>query len=158
MHDLEVRIENLPEMWVASVVAYGESPEAEAWQRMRAWAVSKGLWGDLNAHPIFGFNNPPPAPGKKQYGYELWLQMDGPQPDEDPVTFKLFEGGLFAVTACKLTGEPGIEKTWRMLWNWAQAGSYRWRRSQELERALNPDAAVNELILELYLPVEKTDG
>ena len=154
MGDLIVRIESLSRMWIASVLARGEQPEAEAWRRLRDWAYSKRLWGDFVTHPVFGFNNPSPSSGSKEYGHELWIRIGGPEAGDGAVTFKEFEGGLFAVTACKLRGDPDIAKTWRLLWDWAQAGPYRWRRSQELEKVLNPEAAEDELILELYLPVE----
>jgi AraC family transcriptional regulator len=154
MGELNVRIESLPSMWVASVVAVGESPEAEAWRRLREWAVHRGLWSDFDKHPIFGFNNPSPPPGRKEYGYELWIRVEKPEAEDDSVAFKQFEGGLFAVTPCRLHGSPDVPTAWRSLWNWAQSGPYRWRRSQELEKVLNPDAEEDELVLELYLPVE----
>ena len=156
MAELNVRIERLPRMWVASVLASGEAPESEAWRRLLDWASPKGLLSDLNRHPIFGFNNPAPSLESKEYGYELWIRVDGPEIGEDEVVFKDIEGGLFAVTACRLRGDPGITKTWRMLWDWAQTGSYRWRRSQELEKAINPLASEDELALELYLPIRAT--
>ena len=142
-------------MWVASVLAAGEAPESEAWRLLRQWAAPKGLLANVDRHPIFGFNNPPPSPDRKDYGYELWIRVDGPDKGDDAVAFKEFDGGLFAVTACRLFGEPGIVTTWRMLWDWAQTGAYRWRRSQELEKVLNPNSADDELILELYLPIEE---
>lgn len=156
MADLNVRIETLPKMWVASVRAYGEGPENEAWRHLREWALPKGLLNDVDRHPIFGFNNPNPVPDKKEYGYELWIRVDGPGRPGDEVVYKEVTGGLFAVTACKLYGDPDIARTWRMLWDWAQSGSYRWRRAQELERVLNPNAAEDELVLELYLPIAAT--
>ena len=154
MADLKVRVERLPRMWVASVLACGEAPEVEAWGRLRQWAIPKGLLGDDDRHPIFGFNNPNPSAGRKEYGYELWIRVDAPEAGEDAVAFKEFAGGLFAVTACRLQGDPGIGATWRRLWDWAQGGPYRWRRAQELERVLNPNAREDELVLELYLPVD----
>jgi AraC family transcriptional regulator len=155
MTDLNVRIETLPRMWVACVLTRGEAPEAEAWRRLREWAAPRGLLGDPDRHPIFGFNNPAPAPGGKEYGYELWIRVDGPAAGADGVAFKEFEGGLFAVTACKLHAQPGIGATWRILWDWVQRSPYRWRQSQELEKALNPNDPEDELVLELYLPVHE---
>lgn len=155
MADLNIRIERLPRMWVASVLASGAVPETEAWRRLRAWATPKGLFVDFDQHPIFGFNNPPPSPDRKGYGYELWIRVAGPEEGEKDVVFKEFEGGLFAVTPCRLQGDPDIGSTWRMLWDWAQVGPYRWRRSQELEKVLNPNAPEDKLVLELYLPIEE---
>lgn len=155
MADLKVRIEKLPKMWVASVLATGEAPEIEAWRRLREWAAPKGLFSDFDRHPIFGFNNPAPSSDRKAYGYELWIRVDAREAGEDAVAFKEFEGGLFAVTACRLHGDPDIVTTWRLLWNWAQAGPYRWRQAQELEKVINPNATEDELVLELYLPIDE---
>lgn len=145
-------------MWVASVLASGDTPEAEAWRRLREWAAPEGLLNDPGRHPIFGFDNPAPSPARKGHGYELWIRVDGPDAGEDAVTFKEFEGGLFAVTACKLLGDPDIGTTWRMLWDWAQSGPNRWRRAQELEKVLNPNAAEADLVLELYLPIDQASN
>ena len=155
MTDLKVRIEKLPRMWVASVLASGETPEAEAWRRLRQWAIPRGLLSDCDRHPIFGFNNPNPSSDRKEYGYELWIRVDAPEAGEDAVAFKEFEGGLFAVTACRLHGDLNIVTMWRTLWDWAQGGPYRWRQAQELERVLDPNASEDELVLELYLPIDE---
>jgi len=155
MAELDVRIEDLPKMWVASVLAFGETPENAAWSRLREWALPQGLLNDVVRHPIFGFNNPNPVPGQKEYGYELWIRLEAPGNADDRIVYKEFEGGLFAVTTCKLCGDPDIGSAWRMLWNWAQGGRYRWRRAQELERVINPNATENELVLELYLPIQE---
>jgi AraC family transcriptional regulator len=143
-------------MLVASVLAYGEAPEAQAWQSLRLWAIPKGLLNDSDRHPIFGFNNPNPSPDRAGYGYELWIRVDAPEGTEEAVAFREFEGGLFAVTACRLHGDPDIPTTWRMLWDWTQGSRYHWRRAQELEKVLNPNAPEDELVLELYLPVAET--
>ena len=135
MAELDDRIERVPGMWVASVQGSGETPEKQAWRRLREWAIPKGLLSDSEQHPIFGFNNPAPSSERKGYGYKLWIRVDGPETGEHAVSFKEFEGGLFAVTACKLFGEPDIVTTWRRLWEWAQAGPYRWRRSLNVWRA-----------------------
>ncbi len=153
--DLNVRIERLPRMWVASVVAVGEAPESEAWRLLREWAEPHGLLNDPAQHPVFGFNNPPPRPGHKEYGYELWLQVAQPEPGQTAVTFKEFEGGLFAVTACKLQGTPDIGTAWRALFDWAQAAPHKWRRAQELEKVLDPNAPEADFVLELYLPIRE---
>ena len=154
MTGMAVRLEQLPRMHVAAVRAAGETPEAEAWRHLRDWAAPKGLLEDSNLHPIFGFNNPNPAPGKKEYGYELWIRVEEPEAGGHDVEFKEFEGGLFAVTSCQLHGEPDVRAKWRMLVDWARNAPFRWRRGQELERVVNPEKPESEMVLELYLPVE----
>jgi DNA gyrase inhibitor GyrI len=144
---MDVRIEELPPMWVAAVRVVSGAPEPEAWQRLRAWAEPRGLLADQRFHPIFGFNNPAPSGNGGEYGYELWMRIDAPMRENGGgVTFKRFGGGLFAVTACRL---PQIGETWRGLREWAQSGEYRLRRAHELERVISAE----ELVLELCLPI-----
>jgi AraC family transcriptional regulator len=150
---LQVRIEELPAMWVASVHAVGEAPEEEAWRRLKDWAGPRQMFEDAASHPVFGFNNPPPAPGHPAYGYELWIRVDGPEADDSAVVYKQFEGGLFAVTECRLVGDPDVVSTWRMLWDWTKTGPHRWRAAQELEKVVNPGATIEEMLLELHLPI-----
>jgi DNA gyrase inhibitor GyrI len=145
---LKVRIEVVPEMRVASVRGYGRTPEEEAWRRLRAWAEPEGLW-EAGKGATFGFNNPAPRPGESEYGYELWLPVEKSL-SADGVEFKQFGGGLFAVTRCVLDEAGAV---WRKLWDWAQAGDYRWRKAQELERVSDPEAA--EVVMDLYLPVTR---
>ena len=81
MIDLEVRIVKLEPMRVASVRAISETPERDAWEKMRAWAEPKGLLDDVEKHLVFGFNNPNPSPDRKEYGYEFWICIG---PDIEP--------------------------------------------------------------------------
>ncbi|MHC4405435.1 MAG: AraC family transcriptional regulator [Planctomycetota bacterium] len=154
--DLEVRIVELEPMRVASVRVVAASPEQEAWEKLRAWAEPRGLWRDAEKHPVFGFNNPNPSAERKEYGYELWIRV-GPDASSDAdVEVKDVPGGLYAVTACKLLGDPrgSMPDVWRKLWDWCQASEYRWRHTHELEKPQDPRAAVEEMVLDLYLPIE----
>ena len=58
MSDLDVRIEKLESMRVASVRVVSESPEHDAWDKLKSWADTKGYLRNVQEHPIFGFNNP----------------------------------------------------------------------------------------------------
>ncbi len=78
MTELDVRIVELKPMRVASARVVSESPENDAWKILCAWAEPIGLLDDAENHPVFGFNNPQPSPGKKEYGYEFWIQI-GPE-------------------------------------------------------------------------------
>ena len=105
MVDLDVRIERLPSMRVAWVRAVGAAPEQDAWRRLSAWAGPAGLLADSSAHPVFGFNNPAAAVGVAEYGYELWIAVDAETQPPEPIGVKQFEGGVYAVTSCKLGPE-----------------------------------------------------
>ena len=58
MSGLEVRIITLEPMRVASVHAFGASPEEKAFSKLIAWARPRGLTEDPKTHRVFGFNNP----------------------------------------------------------------------------------------------------
>jgi len=158
MSDLDVRIVKLEPMRVASVRAVSESPEVDAWGKLRAWAEPKGFLQDDENHPIFGFNNPNPQPGSKEYGYELWIKVGSDVGSEGKIEMKDYPGGLFAVTTCKLTGDPSgwnILETWKALWEWVKASKYKWRQVHELEKVHDPMAAEMDIILDLFLPIEE---
>jgi DNA gyrase inhibitor GyrI len=155
MPDLAVRIVKLEPMTVASARAVGQSPEPQAWEELRAWAEPKGLLDDLDKHPVFGFNNPNPSPESKEYGYEFWISVEPGEKPEGDVEIKQFPGGWYAVTSCRLTGEPNVLETWKLLWEWVQSSEYQWRRTHELERPKDPTAPEDKLELELYLPIEE---
>jgi DNA gyrase inhibitor GyrI len=153
MSGLDVRIERLKPMRVAWVRAVGPSPEQEAWTRLSAWARSAGLLDDPVTHPVFGFNNPPPVPGTAEYGYEFWVAIDpGTQPPEG-IGVKEFEGGLYAVTSCRVA--PDMPQSWKALLRWVHTSHHTWRRtSHELERVVNPLASPEETVVDLCLPLE----
>ncbi|MHA2314338.1 MAG: ArsR family transcriptional regulator, partial [Candidatus Hermodarchaeia archaeon] len=75
IENLFVQVVELEPMRVASVRALSATPENDAWEKMRAWAEPQGLLDDIDNHPVFGFNNPNPTPGQKEYGYEFWIRM-----------------------------------------------------------------------------------
>lgn len=155
MRDLHVRLESLEPMRVAAVHVISPTPEADALRRLRAWADARDP-ARLAVGRLFGFNHPSPPPGHRDYGYELWLEVDSATPPDPAIVLKDFPGGLYAATTCRLQGDPAgtIGEVWRKLWAWTQAGDYRWRHTHELEHPLNPLAAAADLVLDLFLPVE----
>ncbi len=154
MTDLEVRIIRLEPMRVASVHAYGESPELAAWDRLHKWAEPRGLLGEPGDQRIFGFNNPDSSPGSPNYGYEFWITV-GPEVQSDEVAeVKEFGGGLYAVTRCK--GAHTITDTWHRLAAWLENSQYEFGEHQWLEGHVGPivtPQSVDEMILDLYAPV-----
>jgi DNA gyrase inhibitor GyrI len=151
MNELAVRIEMLPPMRVAAVRVESASPEVEAWERMRAWAEPFGLLDDLQNHPVFGFNNPGPSPGRREYGYEFWLRVAPETSIPADIEDKHFPGGRYAVA--RQTGFPD-PLTWEALYSWVQTSPYKWRKTHELERPLKPLSPESEMVFELYLPIE----
>ncbi|MFX1271569.1 MAG: GyrI-like domain-containing protein [Promethearchaeota archaeon] len=161
MDELEVRIERLEPMRVASVQAISKSPENEAWNKLRAWAEPLGLLDDVKKNPVFGFNNPEPSPGKEEYGYEFWIKVDDYVEPEGDIEIKEFEGGLFAVTTTPLKADPIFEDghhfigAWKYLRDWIKSSKYEFGDQQCLERAHDPGASEDDLILDLYWSIKK---
>ena len=111
---------------------------------------------DPEAHPVFGFNNPPPESGKPEYGYEFWIRVDDTTDSAEGVEVKEYSGGHFAVTTCKLYGDPrgAVPEVWQWLLGWVHSNGYEWRHVHELEGVRDPSAPVEEVFLDLYLPIE----
>ena len=155
MNKGDVRIVRLDGMRVARVLGHGESPERQAWGRLREWVEARGLGAGHGEPPRdFGFNNPDPHPGSPSYGYELWLEV-GPEEEAgggaDIVTFP---GGLYAVARCR--GVEGIGAAWQELANWCEQSSWTVAHHQWLEEHLGPirrSSSDQELLLDLHLPI-----
>jgi DNA gyrase inhibitor GyrI len=152
MTKLDVRIERLEPMRVAAVRVISQTPERDAWEIMQAWAQSRGLLDDIQSHPVFGFNNPPPQPDSKEYGYEFWIRVSPEAKATSQIEIKDFPGGLYAVTTCQGFPNPQL---WMSLWQWVKSSEYKWRKTHELEKPHNPLASENDMVFDLYLPVEQ---
>lgn len=163
MKEFEVKIVSLEPMRVASARVISTTPENEAWEKMRTWAEPKGLLEDLKKHPVFGFNNPNPSPDQKKYGYEFWIRVEPDVEPEGDIKIKEFEGGLYATTTCKLKEEleseffqkEGYLESWKKLVNWVKSSKHRYGKHQCLEKAHDPNASEEELVLDLYCPIEE---
>jgi DNA gyrase inhibitor GyrI len=123
---MKVNIVKLAPMRVASARVLSETPERDAWEKLRAWAKPKGLLKDSDQHPIFGFNNPSPSKDHKEYGYEFWIGVGPEIQAAGDIAIKDFSGGLYAVTTCKLVDDPAgtIQEQWMKLWHWVQDSQY----------------------------------
>jgi DNA gyrase inhibitor GyrI len=151
MSALNVRIEKLEPMRVASVRVISVQPESEAWERLKAWADPRGLLEDPQRHPVFGFNSPNPSPDGPEYGYEYWIRVERDVASGEPVHVKEVAGGRYAVLTHRGYPSPQV---WKQLWDWAQNSGYQWRNAQELERIHDPLAAETDVMFDLYLPIE----
>jgi DNA gyrase inhibitor GyrI len=162
MDKLEVRIEKLEPMRVASVRAISKSPEDEAWKKMRTWAEPRGLLDNVKKNPVFGFNNPNPSPGKEEYGYEFWIKVGKDVEPEGDIKIKEFKGGLFAVTTTPLKADPIYSEdghhfigAWKRLGEWIKSSKYEFGDQHCLERAQDPGASEDDLILDLYWSIKE---
>lgn len=160
MEKSDVRIVKLEAMRLASVWGFGETPETLAWQKLEAFAKPRGLWGDLQAHRIFGFNNPNPSHGSPKYGYELWIEVAPEVEPVDDVRIVDFPGGLYAAMRCEVPRGGAYEvigETWKRLAAWLEAphglSHYRMGSHQWLEQSVTFDDPGVEFALDLLLPI-----
>ena len=149
--EIEVKIVELEPMRVASFRAISETPEHDAAKLLTEWAQGKGYLNDLEKHPIFGFNNPNPSKGKKEYGYEFWIEVDDGY-SEEGLTLKEVSGGRYAVTTCYHLSQIG--ELWMKLSKWVKENGYEYREAEGLEKTHNINASDSELMLDLYEPIK----
>jgi len=148
--ELNVRIEELPPMRVASAISCGPSPEEKAWEKLEEWAKSKSL--PLEKVRSFGFDNPSPSPGSPNYGYEKWLEVGPRVEGSGEITIKDFPGGRYAVT--RVVGVDNIFPTWRKLVAWCEDSPYTIGGGQCLEELIESKLDdLESLTLDLCLPI-----
>lgn len=152
MTDLEVRIVELPPLHYLAAYGFGREPEAQAWEKLLAWMKRRGL--GFAGRRTFGFNNPSPAPGSPNYGYEQWLTVEPGQEPEGDLRLGHFAGGLYAVARC--AGVPNPE-LWGRLVQWRAASPYRPAHHQWLEELLTPEhlGQWDQAQFDLYLPIAR---
>ena len=155
--ELNVPILWLASMRVASAYGFGASPVGIACQTLLDWAKAGGPLEVEPAPRFFGFNNPNPAPGSPNYGYEQWMTVGPDVAVGGGVTIKEFAGGLFAVTRCE--GLLTITDTWHRLATWCEGSPYVMGQQQWLEECFNPDVArLEDYVFDLYLPIRGEIG
>ena len=156
MNNQEVRIVSLPPIRVASFHAFSSTPEFDAWKKAYAWAKAHDCWQEAPATRIFGFNNPDPAAGSPNYGYEFWVTVGTQVLPDGEVKIKDFPGGMYAVLRCDVYGDPGeiIPRTWQKLVKWFETshhihGTHQWLE----EHLLRGESNQGGFVLDLYLPI-----
>ncbi len=156
MNAIEVRIVNLEPLRVARFHGYGEEPEEIAWKKLEAWAEPKGLLDYSDAHRIFGFNNPSPAPGSEKYGYEYWITVTPEETEGEEVEIVEFAGGLYAVAYCEVQSPwDDIPATWQKLVAWRENSPYKAAGHQWLEQHIHVERPGEEFDLDLHLPIAR---
>ncbi|WP_310601556.1 effector binding domain-containing protein [Anaerosporobacter sp.] len=98
---MEVRIVYLPPATVASCQYIRDNPENYVGEKVYAFIKESNLLKikpDLRA---YGFNNPSPQEGQKDYGYEFWVTIPEDMEVPEPLIKKQFAGGLYAAHCIK---------------------------------------------------------
>lgn len=152
--ELDVRIIKLDPVRVACVNGFGPEPEKIAWEKLMAYYKEKGLDHDGNQHRIFGYNNPNPAPGSPNYGYDFWVTVDHGAESEGDVRVFDFPGGLYAVTA--VIGVENIVPMWQKFVAWREKSKYEYGGHQWLEEHIKvEDVDPGSFLLDLYMPIKE---
>jgi AraC family transcriptional regulator len=155
MEQLEVRIITLPPMRVACINGFGQKPEDQAFDKMKAWAKAHALL--VKPYRLFGYNNPDPSPGSPNYGYDVWITVNETVKADGDARIVEFHGGLYAVTRCEVKNPwEDIPATWQKLVKWMEASKYHHGRHQWLEEhigRLEEQGGGHTFTLDLHLPV-----
>lgn len=154
MNQTDVKIQELPDLRVASVIGYGASPEMLSIEKMVAWAKPLGLLESTKKPRLFGFNNPNPSHGTPNYGYETWLVVGKDVQASGETKIKEIPGSLCAVLYCPSV--EGITATWHKLAAWVETSPYRMGEAQCLEETFFKSFEPVEVgDFNLWLPVVK---
>ena len=149
----DIDIVTLPKMRVASFRALGPSPEMEAIGKMQRWAKLRGYIDDSGKYPVWGFNNPCPEHGKKEYGYEVWVKVDE-QVQDDDVEFLDIPEREYAHLYSE--GFENIGKNWMKLMDWLKSSrEFECAEGQCLEGHVFGSTEDDFFALDLYEPVRK---
>ena len=153
-NELAVTFERLLPMRVVSFQAISNSPEQDAMIKLREWAEPKGLFADSIKHPIYGFNNPCPKPGKSEYGYEFWIQVDADF-HEEGVKIKDVPEFFCVVSRCYVTDPyKDIPATWTKMLDWIKENNYEFGSMCGLEKIISSSQS-DEWILDIYIPLKE---
>ncbi|MEA3308899.1 MAG: GyrI-like domain-containing protein [Chloroflexota bacterium] len=155
MNKSEVGIVNLEPLRVARFHGFGEEPEDIVWQKLTAWAEPRDLLDYTPQHRIFGFNNPNPAPGSPNYGYEFWITVTSEETAGEDVEIVEFPGGLYAIARAAIRNDAYevIGDTWKQLVAWREQSAYHSADHQWLEEHICVAAVGTDFDLDLYLPI-----
>lgn len=147
---LNVRIETLPAMRVASALGFGAEPEYQSWTKLARWMEANNILNDGAVHRYMGFNNPDPSPASPNYGYEQWVTVGPNARGDDEVKVFDYAGGEYAVLRCILRD---ITAAWMQLVAWVEQSPYAFAKGQCLEEYLGEGRPGPDNEFDLYLPV-----
>lgn len=148
---MKVEIKKLEPGRYASFYGFGNQPEETAMTKLFKWCEKKNINLSDGKYQVFGFNNPNPVEGLTEYGYELWISVDKNEKPESDFRIVEFMGGTYATTICK--GAENIFRTWQELFEWCKENKIKFGYHQPLEKIIQNITDINNIVIELYLPV-----
>lgn len=171
---MRILIKNLTEQKVAYYRVISRAPEDDAWQHIKSWAESCGIFD--KPYRVFGFNNPNPEnmeqlkddkgqiffanTDNSEYGYEFQITVDDDVFAENNgrgVDIKTIPGGRFAVMSIGVgCEERDIEKGWACFGELLKKGEYKpTGRWFEEHLDFNPHEENENFRMDLYVEIEK---
>lgn len=156
MKKIEVSMVELAPMKVLSFLGYGESPESIAWEKTHQWMKKNEKELFTKKLRIFGFNNPCPSAGSKNYGYEFWISgiedylKNVKDSTQDSPLVKEFPGGFYATCPMQTSTGEEIPSWWAALNAWCETSPYTMAHHQWLE-----EHSMEGWPFSLWLPIIK---
>ncbi len=148
---MKVEIKKLEHGRFASFYGFGNQPEETAMTKMFKWCEKNNINPNDGRHQLYGFNNPNPVEGSAEYGYEFWLSADNNEKPDEDVRIIEFMGGTYAAATCN--GAENIFKGWHELFGWCKENKMKFGYHQPLEKIVENILDVQNIVIELYLPV-----
>lgn len=152
MEPTDVRTVSVGPLRCVAFRAEGTEPEAPAFERLRAWAEPRGLLADQSSFLLLGRNDPPPAPGRAEYGYVYMLTIPKSVEAGDGVELIELPRATYVVVRARLSD---MGARWEALYRWAESSGLT-VTGHGLEEHLNLPGTVapEEMLFDLWLPVE----
>ena len=137
---------------VVAFRAEGTEPEEPAFERLKAWAEPRGLLADQASFLLLGRNDPPPAPGKPDYGYVYMLTVAEGVDAGKGVEVVDLPRATYLVVRSRL---PEMGGRWEALYGWAASAGYT-VTGHGFEEHLNLPGTVapDDMLFDLWLPVD----
>ena len=151
MKEIPVRMITLEPMTLICFNGYGTEPENDALNQLKHWAAENDHHGR-----IFGYNNPDPAEGNPNYGYDACMVVPEDTIPVESARIRHLESGEYAVLKCPVK-EPWVDipAAWQSLVQWADANDYSLGSHQWFEEHIpkkNDDSGIL-FTLDLYMRI-----
>ncbi|MDO9084869.1 MAG: GyrI-like domain-containing protein [Anaerolineaceae bacterium] len=153
MKEIPARMITLEPMTLICFNGYGTEPENLALTQLKQWAAENDQHGR-----IFGYNNPGPAEGSPNYGYDACMVVNDETQPVEGARIRHLDEGFYAVLNCQVKEPWGdIPRAWQSLVQWADANDYALGSHQWFEEHLPTEEAESTVLftLDLYMPIKK---
>jgi DNA gyrase inhibitor GyrI len=158
----KIEIETIDTLKTVYAHALTDTPEEDAWKKIRSWAEPKGLLTREKGTRVFG-RNTYPTDNPEPHGYELYITVNEQPKPETEIMVGEIPGGIYAIL--KSTNLKGMASAWPSLWKWVEESEYEftgWMKGEHgwvngYEEHLNPfdEKTPSEWRFNLMIPLKK---